>query len=132
LPSGEAFSIAPQNINVLIDADEEKLSSISRELRKIEGVFVLETRVINDLINRLLDAFTQLPTIVAALSLFTGGIVIANSVALSMMERRREIAIMKAVGLKRRRVLNMLLLENGLMGLIGGFIGVGISSLLLY
>jgi putative ABC transport system permease protein len=43
------------------------------------------------------------------------------------MERRREIGIMKAVGLQRERVLGMLLLENGLMGIVGGLIGVGIS-----
>ena len=53
---------------------------------------------------------------------------IANSVALSTLERRREIAIMKAVGLQRERVLGMLLLEYGLMGVIGGLIGVGLGG----
>jgi putative ABC transport system permease protein len=52
-------------------------------------------------------------------------------VALTTMERRREIAIMKAVGLQRERVLGMLLLENALMGLIGGLIGVGIGLVAL-
>ena len=47
--------------------------------------------------------------------------------ALSTLERRREIGIMKAVGLQRERVLGMLLIENGLMGIVGGLIGVGIS-----
>ncbi|MCZ7544294.1 MAG: ABC transporter permease [Anaerolineae bacterium] len=59
------------------------------------------------------------------------GVVIANSVALSTMERRREIAIMKSVGLQRERVLAMLLLENGVLGLIGGLIGVGIGLVAL-
>ena len=58
-----------------------------------------------------------------------GGIVIANSVALSTLERRREIAIMKSVGLQRERVIGMLLLEYGLMGLIGGLIGVGLGGI---
>ena len=40
---------------------------------------------------------------------------------------RRAIGIMKAVGLQRERVLGMLLIENGLMGIVGGLIGVGIS-----
>jgi putative ABC transport system permease protein len=39
---------------------------------------------------------------------------------------------MKAVGLQRKRVLGMLLLENGLMGLISGLIGVGIGSAILF
>jgi cell division protein FtsX len=39
---------------------------------------------------------------------------------LSTLERRREIAVMKAVGLQRERVLGMLLTENGILGLLGG------------
>lgn len=38
---------------------------------------------------------------------------------------------MKSVGLQRERVLFMLLLENGIMGLIGGLIGVGIGLVIL-
>jgi putative ABC transport system permease protein len=79
----------------------------------------------------LLDQLSSFPILVAGLALFTSGIVIANSVALSTLERRREIAIVKAVGLQRKRVLGMLLMENGLMGLISGLIGVGISFVIL-
>jgi len=61
------------------------------------------------------------------LGLVVGGVVIANSVALTTMERRKEIAVMKSVGLQRERVLFMILLENGILGLIGGLIGVGIG-----
>jgi putative ABC transport system permease protein len=89
---------------------------------------VLETKVLNDLIQQIIKQFTSFPILVAGLSLVVGGIVIANSVALSTLERRREIAIMKAVGLQRERVLGMLLLEYGLMGLIGGLIGVGLGG----
>ena len=132
LPEGEEFSVQPTSLAVVINADEDKIRSVRNELREIQGVFVLETRLLNDLVNRIIDSFTNFPIIVAGLALFTGGVVIANSVALSMMERRREIAIMKAVGLARRRVLGMLLMENGIMGFIGGLIGVGISAIILY
>jgi ABC-type antimicrobial peptide transport system permease subunit len=132
LPSGQELNIDSQEVSVIIDADEDKISAISSTLLEIPGVFVLETRLLNDLIDKILNQFTNFPILVAALALFTGGVVIANSVALSMMERRREIAIMKAVGVSRRRVLGMLLMENGLMGLIGGLIGVGIGAVILF
>jgi ABC-type antimicrobial peptide transport system permease subunit len=112
---------------VIADVKENKIRSVRRDLAHVPGVFVFETRVLNDLINRIVDQFTSFPVLVATLALITGGIVIANSVMLSMLERRREIGIMKAVGLQRERVLSMLLLENGLMGIVGGLIGVGIS-----
>ncbi len=111
----------------IADVDEDKIREVRRDLIQVPGVFVLETRLINDLLNRIIDQFTSFPILVAALALVTGGIVIANAVALSTMERRREIGVMKAVGLQRERVLGMLLLENGLMGIVGGLIGVGIS-----
>ncbi len=117
----------PNSVLAVADVDESQVRQVRRALSAIPGTFVLETRFINDLVNRIVDQFTSFPILVAALALFTGGFVIANSVALSTMERRREIGVMKAVGLQRERVLGMLLLENGLMGLIGGLIGVGVS-----
>jgi len=83
------------------------------------------------LLSSLLATFSAFPTMVALLGLVVGGVVIANSVALTTLERRREIAVMKAVGLQRERVLGMILLENGIMGLIGGLIGVGLGVLML-
>jgi len=116
-----------QNSVGIATVDEKHIRDVRRALARVPGTFVLETRLINDLINRLVSQFTSFPLLVAALSLLTGGVVIANSVALSTLERRREIAVMKAVGLQRERVLGMLLLENGLLGIVGGLIGVGIS-----
>lgn len=48
----------------------------------------------------------------------------ANSVAIAVLERQREIAVMKAVGAKGRTVLRLLLIENALVGLVGGVLGV--------
>lgn len=124
-------TVTPNRVSAIVDVDETQIGALRRSLSQIPGVFVLETRFLNDLINRVIDQFTSFPILVAALALFTGGVVIANSVALSTMERRREIGIMKAVGLQRERVLGMLLLEYGLMGFIGGLIGVGIGAALL-
>jgi ABC-type antimicrobial peptide transport system permease subunit len=124
-------SVAPSTVSAIVQVDEDAISDVRSELQEIPGVLVAETRLLNDLVNSLVEQFTSLPILVAALSLLVGGIVIANSVALTTMERRREIAVMKAVGLQRERVLGMLLLENGLMGLIGGVIGVGIGLILL-
>jgi putative ABC transport system permease protein len=121
----------PSEVIAVLDVRESELRPVRRALAEVPGVFMIETRFVNDLVNRIVNQFTSFPILVAALSLFVGGFVIANSVALSTMERRREIGVMKAIGLQRERVLGMLLLENGLLGLIGGLIGVGISFLIL-
>jgi ABC-type antimicrobial peptide transport system permease subunit len=120
---------SPTTVSAVVDVEEARLGALQREMGKIPGTFVLEAKFINRVLSTLIGQFTSFPILVAALGLLVGGIVIANSVALTTMERRREIAIMKAVGLQRERVLGMLLLENALMGFIGGLLGVGIGLL---
>lgn len=123
--------LAPDSVSAIVDIDAAQIKTLRRSMNEVPGVFMMETRHLNDVVNRIIDQFTSFPMLVASLSLIVGGIVIANSVALSTLERRREIGIMKAIGLQRERVLNMLLIENGLMGFIGGLIGVGLGSVIL-
>lgn len=130
------LTVFPENVpptvtNIIMDIDEENIPQLRRELSSLPTVFVLEVKLLNDILNRLLSQFTTFPIVVALLGLVVGGVVIANSVALTTMERRKDIAVMKAVGLQRSRVLGMLLLENALMGFIGGLIGVGLGLVML-
>ncbi|NDJ77141.1 MAG: ABC transporter permease [Chloroflexi bacterium] len=91
------------------------------------GLIALETDQITEWIENLLSQLRAIPTLVAWLTLFAGTAIIANMVALATQERRRQIGVMKAVGLKGRRVLVMLMIENGLVGLIAGMIGNAIG-----
>jgi putative ABC transport system permease protein len=127
-------AVNPTTVSLLVDIDDAEVPAMRRTLGEIPGVFVIETAVLTQLFSSLLGTFTAFPTMVAALGLIVGGVVIANSVALATMERRQQIAVMKAVGLQRERVLGMLLLENGILGFIGGLMGVGfgVIALLLF
>jgi len=60
---------------------------------------------------------------IASISLLVGGIGIMNSMYTSVLERRKEIGVLKAIGAKRQDILNIFLLEAGLIGLIGGVLG---------
>ena len=124
-------NIDPTSVSVFADIVDEQVPALRRELADVNGVFAIETAIFTRLITSLVGTFTAFPSLVAALGLIVGGVVIANSVALATMERRSEIAVMKAVGLQRERVLGMLLLENGILGFIGGLIGVGIGLVAL-
>jgi len=61
---------------------------------------------------------------VASISLLVAGIGIMNIMTVSVMERTREIGILKAIGAKSRTVLAMFLAEAVLIGLMGGIIGL--------
>jgi putative ABC transport system permease protein len=61
---------------------------------------------------------------IAAISLLVGGIGIMNTMYTSVVERTREIGIMKSVGARNSSILIIFLIESGLLGLLGGIIGV--------
>jgi len=73
---------------------------------------------------------------IASISLLVAGVGIMNIMTVSVMERTREIGILKAIGAKSRTVLAMFLTETLLIGLIGGLIGIaagyGLSHGLAY
>lgn len=69
---------------------------------------------------------------IASISLLVGGIGIANVMLVTVVERTREIGVMKAVGAKDWHVLTMFLMEAGIIGLAGGVIGVGMATALSY
>ena len=62
---------------------------------------------------------------IAAISLLVAGIGIMNIMIVSLMERTREIGILKALGMKNRTVLLIFLCEAAIIGLMGGVIGTG-------
>jgi putative ABC transport system permease protein len=61
---------------------------------------------------------------VAGLALVAGMVLIANAVGLAMVERRRELGILKAMGFTAVRVLRLLATENALLGLLAGTLGM--------
>jgi putative ABC transport system permease protein len=61
---------------------------------------------------------------IAAISLLVAGIGIMNIMIVSLMERTREIGILKALGMKNRTVLSVFLSESVIIGLIGAAIGI--------
>ena len=61
---------------------------------------------------------------IAGISLLVGGIGIMNTMYTAVLERTREIGIMKALGARREMILLLFLIESGFLGLIGGIIGV--------
>jgi putative ABC transport system permease protein len=83
--------------------------------------------------NSILLAVQILLVGIAGISLLVGAIGILNTMYTAVLERRREIGIMKAIGAKNNYIQNIFLIESGLLGLTGGVIGlllgIGIAKL---
>src|SRR5258708_15377371 len=77
---------------------------------------------IGDFINSIISDMLLILITIASLSLLAGVIIIANAVALAMLERRRELGILKSVGYTSRTVLSEVLIENGVIGGTGALL----------
>jgi putative ABC transport system permease protein len=71
--------------------------------------------------------FFQLAEMLGLVVIVTIGLVAANTAAMSIRERRTEIAVMRAIGFQSRTILFMILSESLLVALIGGALGCGAS-----
>lgn len=75
-------------------------------------------------INSILSGVQGFIFVVAFISIFVGAVGIANTMFTSVVERKKEIGIMKAIGARNLDIFAIFVFESGLMGLIGGILGV--------
>jgi len=120
--------------------DKNKIQEVSEaikiELRKIRNLkegeddFTVQTPIqALASVNTILNLINIVVAGIAGISLVVGGIGIANTMYTSILERRKEIGVMKSIGAKNSDITWIFLIESGLLGLVGGIIGaiVGLS-----
>ncbi|MBO0697567.1 MAG: ABC transporter permease [Zavarzinella sp.] len=107
---------------VTVDADEH-LKPVCDQL-KAEGFhfFAIGLFLQTARKNVLLIGFTM--DFVALLALAVACLGIMNTMFTAVLERTKEIGVLKAVGAKDRHILTMFLVEGSLIGLVGGWLGV--------
>ncbi len=92
------------------DASERLDAMTTKEMARQAGEIVDQIRI-----------FTFAIGAIAAL---VGGLGVMNTMIMAVMERRREIGVMKAIGATNRMVLTQILTESALISLIGGIGGI--------
>jgi putative ABC transport system permease protein len=75
--------------------------------------------------------FFQIAELMGLVVVLTIGLVAANTAAMSIRERRSEIAVLRSVGFSARTIVSMLLAESIIIALAGGLLGTGAAYLLL-
>jgi len=105
-----------------------------RDVKEDEEDFSVQTaeQMIAQL-NTILGVVTIFVVGIAAISLLVGGIGIMNTMYTTVLERTKEIGIMKSIGARNSDILAIFLFESGILGLAGGAVGViiglGISKI---
>ncbi|MBS0299566.1 MAG: FtsX-like permease family protein [Proteobacteria bacterium] len=63
----------------------------------------------------------------ALVALFTGTFLVFSTQALSVMRRRQQFALLRVLGFTRRQLLRQVIVEGGMLGIIGSLLGVGLG-----
>ena len=111
----------------------EVMTNISTELTKqgVRGTPVSVQQIAGSIQGTLGMIETVLASI-AAVALIVGGVGLMNTMYTSVLERTREIGILKAVGARDGQVMALFLVDSGLMGLIGGILGLVVGAVLSF
>ncbi len=64
---------------------------------------------------------------IVALAVIIGGVVVTNTMIMTVMERTREIGTLRALGWRQRRVLSTIIQESAILGLVSAFVGIGLG-----
>jgi putative ABC transport system permease protein len=86
-----------------------------------------------EFLNQLNGFFTTLRLVLGAVggvALLVAAFGVANTMTMAILERTREIGLMKAIGATDREVLTVFLIEAGLVGFTGGAAGLGVALFL--
>ena len=99
--------------------------------RRIEAsdarVSALSTEAALRFVDERLSYFRQLAFILASVSLITGFLLVTTLVTVSVNERIGEIAVMRAIGVARERIVVQVMLEGLVLSVIGAFLGLGLG-----
>ncbi len=83
-----------------------------------------------DAIGQFLDVISTFLIAFAVIAILVGGFIIANTFSILVAQRIRELALLRALGASRKQVRRSVLLEAGLMALLGASLGIGVGLLL--
>ena len=105
------------DVDEVADAVEKALNARGSEISAVTYTDI------SDAIGTMTSTISAFLAGIAGISLLVGGVGVMNTMFTSVLERTKEIGVMKAVGAKNVHVWTIFLIESGLMGLVGGIVG---------
>jgi len=103
----------------------------------IEGMLGTRLNLTVDVVDKLLEdvleitdrSFVMFDTL-ALLVVSVSAMGVVNTMAISVMERRQELSMLRSIGMTRAQLRKMILAEAGALGLMGGILGLGLGVVL--
>lgn len=120
----------------LMESAAESIERVLRRNRRVkegEEDFSVQTpEAALSQVNSILGGVQAFIVLIASVSILVGALGIVNTMTTSVLERKSQIGIMKAIGAKNSDIFFQFFIESGLMGLLGGLIGAIIGQSIAY
>jgi putative ABC transport system permease protein len=123
-----SISVKIQDVSIADDT----LALIEKKLMFSRGILTTKDKdftvtnpsAMQETMQETMDTMSLFLGAIAAISLLVGAIGIANTMFTSVLEKTKEIGIMKAIGARNKNILTIFLMNSGLIGLVGGIGGI--------
>jgi ABC-type lipoprotein release transport system permease subunit len=106
-----------------------KVTPLIRE--KLKNYEVLNWKEIQPDLAMITDFIEQIYAVFMALILAALAFGIVNTMLMSVLERTRELGMLMAIGMNRRKIFLMIMLESIFLSVVGGFAGMAVSEVVI-
>jgi putative ABC transport system permease protein len=137
IPIDQASSFYETNecTMIIVKLTDDKQSTIDEVSAALEERFdghvqTGSSRIVDTVVSRVFSTLDLFLIGVAGITVLIAGIGIMNTMTVSLIERTKEIGLLKSLGLKNRTVLSIFLCEASIIGLIGGVVGTVLGYML--
>jgi putative ABC transport system permease protein len=108
---------------IMVKVDMSSQTPSARAAIEKLGLSVYSAQDEIDSVNRIMNGVTLVLAFFSGISLIVGGLMIINTMMISVYERTREIGIAKAIGASELDIIKMFIYECIIIGIAGGILG---------
>ena len=127
LHEANGFELLPTQLNVI--AESEDLTDDLKQTLFDMGYANSQTNQMLDMMLEMLDIMTTLFTGIACISLVVSGVMILVVLYISVVERTKEIGVLRAIGARKKDVKRIFIVESIGLGLLAGVVATGVAIL---
>lgn len=114
----------------VVDDVKEELRDHRHQRAGREDFFVQTFDQAIETFSSILSIITTVVILIALISLVVAAVNITNTMYTSILERTKEIGVMKAIGARNKEIISIFIMESGILSLVGGIIGAAIGYLI--
>lgn len=119
-----------QDPKQVADKIKERFRDYKGQKKGEEDFFVQTFEDVIKMYNNVITIINGVLVLIALVSVVVAGVNITNTTYTSVLERTKEIGVMKSIGAKNNFILMIFMFESGFLGFVGGAIGIGFGYLI--